>query len=50
MFCLSCSFTEFGLCKEGPLLAAFSVKLKLRAVGWIELHTLCPFLNDLPLI
>lgn len=50
MFRLSYSLTEFGLCMEGLFLAAISAKLKLRAGGWIKLHTLCPFLNDLPLI
>lgn len=50
MFHLSYSLTEPGLYTAGLLLAAFSVKLKLRAGGWIELHTLCPLLNDLPLI
>lgn len=50
MFRSSYSLTEFGLCTEGLVLAAFSLKLKLRAGGGIELHTLCPFLNDLPLI
>lgn len=52
MFHLSYSLIECRLCTAGFffLLAAFSVKLKLRAGGWIELHTLCPLLNDLPLI